>query len=687
MWKAYLQKPTSGELLFALKCFLAATLALYIALRIGLPRPFWAPMATCIISQSMAGSVFVRGLSRLVGTLVGVVASIFLLMSFVNYTLLLSFLIALWVGGCMYFSILKITTDAYAYTVAGFTVPVIIFGVLGDLNFIHVQYITDMAIARAEETGIGFFCAILVHSLVFPQNIGPVVVKRMDQVWKDIRQWIQLVLTGETPVGNTPRLTAARIITDLRLLSANLPHDASNERWAVANIRLLQDRLTVMIPLVSSIEDSVLTLKKADKLPDYWRYLLDNVAVWIQQDTCSPESAQWLRERIKNGTPVITPQAAWDEALLVHLATDLEKLISFCESRADQRRAIDDCLHGVASGAPKAVPVPLSALHKDRRLAFFVSASAVFSIMLASLLWVASGWNAGFCAPMMTSIFYLSFIRNDNSVAALKKVLLFTIYSLPLAGFYLLIVMYSTHSFETLMLLLAPCILIVGVFMARPATGFGMTILMMGIWSTTTMYDLDMANATSFINGQVFAQCLGIVMALVSAMIFRSFDAEWTTKRLLESVRKDIVRLAGSAKSPPVIQTTVRMIDRISLIAPRLAGLGTEKDNVISSLFKQMRIGMNMVYLMHMRSRLERNGVAIQPLLEELSAYFGKSSHAENEQDVMLSRIDGLLQQVFIMPSRIRQNAAVAALTGIRHDLFPEAAPYSPHSLVLKESV
>ena len=148
--------------------------------------------------------------------------------------------------------------------------------------------------------------------------------------------------------------------------------------------------------------------------------------------------------------------------------------------------------------------------------------------MLASLFWVASGWNAGFCAPMMTSIFYLSFIRNDNSVAALKKVLLFTIYSLLPAGFYLLVVMYSTHSFESLMLLFAPIVIIGGIFMARPATAFGTTIFMMGIWSTTTMYDLDMANATSFMNGQVFAQCIGITMALISAMVFRSFDAEWT---------------------------------------------------------------------------------------------------------------------------------------------------------------
>ncbi len=685
MLKAFLQKPTLNELLFALKCLLAATLSLYIALRMGLPRPFWAPMASCIVSQAMTGSVYVRGMSRLIGSCIGVLASVFLLVMFVNYTILLCFLIALWVGCCMYFSMLKRTTDAYAFTVAGFTVPVIIFSVLGDINFINIQYIMETAIARGEETGIGIVCAILMHSLIFPRNIGPVVIKRMDDVWKDIRNWISDILTENKVQGHSSRLSATQILTELRLLSANLPNDASNERWAVANIRMLQDRLTILISLVSSIEDSILALRKAKMFSQYWEYLLNNIIVWIQQNDYTPQSAQWLRERIKHGTPKISSQSPWNEIMLIHLATDLEKLITACENCSDQRRAIDDCLHGNISKKNKIKTVPLNTLHKDHYLAFLISSSAVFSITLISLAWVVSGWNAGFVAPMMTSIFYLSFIRNENSVALMKIILLYTIYSLLPAGIYLLIVMHGTHSFETLMLLFAPCIFIVGIFMARPATGLASTIFMMGIWSTTTMYDLDMANATSFMNGQVFAQCFGIIVALLAAMVFRSFDAQWTTRRLLNSIRNDISKLTQSAKSPSTIQTTVQMIDRISVIAPRLSSFGSEKENIISRLFREMRIGINMVNLMQMRSRLLRNNVDIEPLLQSLTSYFGTKSMESDKKESLLIEIDHTLQTVCNMPSPIRQNAAVAALTSIRCDLFPAANPYYPQSLIPKE--
>ena len=94
---------------------------------------------------------------------------------------------------------------------------------------------------------------------------------------------------------------------------------------------------------------------------------------------------------------------------------------------------------------------------------------------------------------------------------------------------------------------------------------------------------------------------------------------------------------------------------------------------------------MNMVYLMHRRSRLARNGIAIQPLLQALSAYFSKRDH--NEQTALLEQIDNTLQKVCHMSSTVRQNAAIAAIAGIRQDLFPKAHPYYPQTLIPKEIV
>lgn len=45
------------SLLFSLNSFAAAMLALYIALAVGLPRPYWAMTTAYIISQPLSGAV------------------------------------------------------------------------------------------------------------------------------------------------------------------------------------------------------------------------------------------------------------------------------------------------------------------------------------------------------------------------------------------------------------------------------------------------------------------------------------------------------------------------------------------------------------------------------------------------------------------------------------------------------
>ena len=45
------------EALFSVKCFVAAILAYYIALRIGLTRPYWAVTTSYIVAQPLAGAV------------------------------------------------------------------------------------------------------------------------------------------------------------------------------------------------------------------------------------------------------------------------------------------------------------------------------------------------------------------------------------------------------------------------------------------------------------------------------------------------------------------------------------------------------------------------------------------------------------------------------------------------------
>ena len=310
MLQHFLKWPTKDELLFAFRCVCAAALAMYVALATGQPRPYWAPMATTILSLPVAaGSITVRSLSRFLGTLLGVVAASVFIVSFINYTWLLCILTGVWISLCIYISMLKRTTSAYTFTVAGWTVPVIMASIIADLKFINIQYIMDTAWSRGIETGIGFLSAVLCHSLIFPSKIGPRVVSQLDDVRKSLRQWACDILTGKArdPKNN---VSAVTLLSSLKILTANLPFDVTNERWAINGIRMLQDRLTTMIPVVSSIEENLTALRKSGKMPEEVEEFITDFSAWIVQRDYSTASADRMRSAVKQIVPDIDGESS-----------------------------------------------------------------------------------------------------------------------------------------------------------------------------------------------------------------------------------------------------------------------------------------------------------------------------------------------------------------------------------------
>ena len=91
---------------FAIKTFGAATLALYLAMWLDLPRPYWALSTVYITSQVLAGATRSKALYRVCGTLLGAVVSVILVPNLVNAPVLLTLAIAAWVSSCLYFSLL-----------------------------------------------------------------------------------------------------------------------------------------------------------------------------------------------------------------------------------------------------------------------------------------------------------------------------------------------------------------------------------------------------------------------------------------------------------------------------------------------------------------------------------------------------------------------------------------------------
>ncbi len=678
------QKPTTAEMLFSVKSFAAAMLALYLAMRLGLPRPFWAPLTAYIVSQPMSGATRSKALYRMLGTILGSIATVLLIPRLINYSLVLTLALSAWLGICLYISLLNRSPRAYIFMLAGYTPIFIGFPTLAaDISTFSPLTMFDGAVARVEEILLGVACATLIHSLFFPQSIGPVILKRMDQTLDDVKSWMRNALLGSDGTKQAiDHRKLAQDVTELRLMSTHVPFDTSNLRWTANAIRVLQDRLAAVVPFMTAVEDRIRLLREAHagQLPMQWQTLLEDIVVWTQQGvTSTPESAIALRRRINDLTPVVNDQSLWSSVLEVNLAAHLNKLIDTCEHCFHQRRQVGIALDGKHPVDPQQIDrVPTRALHADRGFALMSAAGAATALFASTLFWILSGWPLGFAAPTMTVLYCSFFASLDDPVPALKISLTYTLFSSFFAGLYVLFLLPSAHSFEMLMLSFAPFLLVGGIYLSRPASIVRAVPLFFTTMATLTMVDIGISDMTSFINSQI-SQAIGIGFAVLFTGLFRSVSTEWSARRLLRAGWQEIVQLTQAIRPPPVVAVTVRMVDRVSLLTPRLAASRGLGDYAAANALQDLRIGVNMTHLLRVRTRLERHTVSIQSLVDALSDHFrNRPDDPAKREPSLLQKIDHTLQNICRTPPFPMRNEAVAALAGIRRDLFPEAAPYQP---------
>ena len=220
--------PTASEALFSAKSFAAAMLALYVA---HAHRPA-APVLgdddrVRRVPRRSPGRSARRRLYRVGGTLLGSLATVLLVPSLANSPELLSLALALWVGGCLYISLLDRTPRSYVFMLAGYTAALIAFPAVGDPGTIF-----DIALARVEEI-------IARHRLrdagaqpgaaAEPRAgaagaAGPGAGRRpaLDR---------RCAGGGDRRRSGQDRRKLAGDITELRLMATHLPFDTSHLRW------------------------------------------------------------------------------------------------------------------------------------------------------------------------------------------------------------------------------------------------------------------------------------------------------------------------------------------------------------------------------------------------------------------------------------------------------------------------
>ena len=244
--------PSRQDWLFSIKTFAAAMLAFGIAVAADLDRPYWTMATVYIASQPLSGATRSKAAFRVAGTLLGATAVLVLVPNLNGSPVLLVGAMMLWIAGCLTVALLDRTPRSYVFMLAAYTAPII-----GFPSVAAPETVWDAAISRSEEIILGIVCASLMANLVFPRHVGPVIAGRTARWLDDAWGWAVDVLEGHDTKALTQHVQR-RVVTEaneIDTLSVHLAFDASVQQQAGGAVEALRARVSMMLPLVSSVSD------------------------------------------------------------------------------------------------------------------------------------------------------------------------------------------------------------------------------------------------------------------------------------------------------------------------------------------------------------------------------------------------------------------------------------------------
>ena len=377
-----------ASLLFSLRTFAAAMLALYFSYLFDLSQPVWAFMTVYIVSAPFLGMVRSKAVYRILGTLTGAVFCVAVIPNLVDAPAILILTIACWIAGCLYLSIIDGTPRSYAFMLAGYTTALIGFPAV-DVP----QNMFDIALSRSEEIGLGILCVQLMSYLPFQQHAGDALLERIDKWLQDarLRFWDLLAHDGEdSPVGDwSPLMIDAANLDALRIhASYDMPKFKDIEGWMVDLQRHIYEYLADLITL----EAQIAALKRNDRRT--WAQIhsiTDAILAWVKTgETSAPES-------------VTGPLEAPQDSPAMHglIKCGAVDTLSNLVTRTGECAALRLKIAVGAKADSDHMPI---ARYVDRRQAAIYGFFVAGLLCLISSFWILASWPEGKFAAMFATI-------------------------------------------------------------------------------------------------------------------------------------------------------------------------------------------------------------------------------------------------------------------------------------------
>jgi uncharacterized membrane protein YccC len=499
----------------ALRIWLAAVTALYVAFWLQLGGASSAAVTVAILAQPTRGAALAKAVNRIAATFIGAAMSIVIAGLFPGERVGLLAAFILWMCVCVFVASYFRGFRAYAAVLSGYTV-----GIITVVNIDTPQQVFTTMTNRVAAITIGILCVTLINDLFGSPPVWQGLDRRITQAWHDVRDYARDVLGGaKDDTERAGRLFAQ--IAGLRDEVDIVAHDMADGRHRAGGAR------SAMLALVEIVQQVRLLslLERGDPL-----------AVTIR-DQCL-DALDGNRSETLGFLVRLRDDELSRPDVTVAAIGQIQQALRCVESMTQ----LEDGLLSLREGSEPARDVRLP----HRKEFFFALQNAIrigIALSAGALFLVLAGWPASALALMITAnVCALSTTMPDPSKAVVAAMASFALaaVSAGIVRFYLLT---DSQDFIRLAIAIAPMLIFGSLLSVNPKIA-GIGVMM----NVMFLFMLAPSNPQSFNALSFFSQCMFVAFAL--CVVLLASRLVWPVSEL--DKQRAVVRATGETLAASV---------------------------------------------------------------------------------------------------------------------------------------
>jgi uncharacterized membrane protein YccC len=641
-------------------------LALFIALSFNLPNPWWAVVTVFLTSQATSeGAIWAKGIYRIGGTLVGLLAALAIIPNLVDAPELMFLALALWLAACVYVSLLDRTPGSYLPLLAGYG------AILVGLPLIdNPANIFDTAIYRTQEILIGVVCATVIHSAFYPRTVLNTLQMKVAASMSNARKALLDTLLEREPSVATAGAQLGGAIVDISIQATVLKFEAPRGRGRGSVPQFLAEHLALLAPLITTLRQNKVAL--GSSMPPFLQQTSLAVANWIEAGALDPDSYSRVQSLLAENTLSIDSDSSKEEILQVCFIELLKQLIVRWRDCCQLADAIYHPGFRLTSETQALVrKKSVVRLHVDRGIALWSALNAAIAVLVCAGLGMWIQWPPATVGIGIAAVLTSLFAGFDDPTPIMRRMLTWTVISIPVGAVYVFGILPAIDGFLQLTLVLFPIIAIPAALMMVPTQTLRALAFLLGSTTVIGLQPLFKSDFESFWN-LALSSTLGTVLALITTRLFRVIEKNYVARRITRAGWKDLARFCNTP-AERFESFAVRMLDRVGLLLPRLqtnAQLG-------AGTLRELRIGMALAQIRSVPAlNVEQHAILIASLSQELHNYFRDVANSKRDlrpPPQLTELIIKLRADILEVESETDRRRAITAWTGLESTVLGEA--------------